>query len=97
MGSVNLVKLLQINKDLAHQNSCLNKINMIIDDYSMISNYINKLKVVDEETIIQCVNSLLALMNNVTNNISNNAKLMINNNNQTISDNKQIIIKEENE
>ena len=36
-------------------------------------------------------------MNNVTSNISNNAKLMINNNNQTIADNKQIIIKEENE
>lgn len=96
MGLENLVKLLQINKDLAYQNSCLNKINMINDDYIMISNYINKLKVVDEETIIQCVSSLLILMHNVTNNISNNAKLMINNNNQTIADNKQII-KEENE
>lgn len=96
MGLENLVKLLQINKDLAHQNSCLNKINMINDDYSMINNYIKQLKVVDEETIIQCVNSLSVLMNNVNNNISNNAKLMINNNNQTIADNKQII-REENE
>lgn len=96
MGLENLVKLLQINKDLAHQNSCLNKINMINDDYSMINNYIKRLKVVDEETIIQCINTLSVLMNNVNNNISNNAKLMINNNNQTIADNKQII-KEENE
>lgn len=97
MGSVNLVKLLQINNHLAYQNSCLNKINTINDDYIMISNYINKLKVVDEETIVQCVNSLSLLMNNVNNNISNNTKLMIDNNNQTIADNKQIIIEEENE
>ncbi len=80
MGLENLVKLLQINKDLAYQNSCLNKINTINDDYIMIINYLNKLKVVNEETIIQCVNSLSVLMNNVTSNISNNAKLMINNN-----------------
>ena len=96
MGLVNLVKLLQINNDLAYQNSCLNKINTIKDDYIMISNYINKLKVVNEEAIVQCVNSLLVLMNNANSYISNNAKLMINNNNQTIADNKQII-KEENE
>lgn len=75
MGSVNLVKLLQINNDLAYQNSCLSKINTINDDYIMISNYINKLNVVNEETIVQCINSLSVLMNNVTSIISNNAKL----------------------
>ena len=58
MGLENLVKLLQINKDLAHQNSCLYKINMINDDYSIINNNINQLKVVEDETIVQCVNSL---------------------------------------
>lgn len=70
MGLENLVKLLQINNDLAYQNSCLNKINTINGDYIMISNYINKLKVVNEEVIVQCVNSLSVLINNVNNTLA---------------------------
>lgn len=97
MTSLTLVNLMQNNNELEYKNGCLHKVSLINDDYNIVNNQLNQLITVDDNNIINCINSISSLMTNINSKITANVSTLISNNQQQITNNKLAIKREENE
>lgn len=97
MTSLTLVNLMQNNNELEYKNSCLHKVSLINDDHNIVNNQLNQLITVNDNNIINCINTISSLMTNVNSKITANVSTLISNNQQQIDNNKLAIKREENE
>lgn len=88
---------MQNNNELEYKNSCLHKLSLINEDYKIINNQLNQLITVNDNNIINCINTISSLMTNVNSKINANVSTLISNNQQQIAHNKLAIKREENE
>ena len=97
MTSLTLANLMQINNELEYRNSCLHKVSLINEDYTIVNNQLNQLIPVNDNNIINGINTLSSLMTNVNSKITTNVSTLISNNKQQIADNKLAIKRKDNE
>ena len=97
MTSLTSVNLMQINNELEYKNGCLHKLSLINEDYIIVNNQLNQLIPVNDNNIINCINTLSSLMTNVNSKITTNVSTLICNNHQQIDNNKLAIKREDNE
>ena len=97
MTSLTLANLMQINNELEYKNSCLHKVSLINEDYKIVNNQLNQLIIVNDNNIINCINTISSLMTNVNSKVNANVSTLISNNQQQIANNKLAIKREENE
>ncbi len=97
MTSLTLANLMQNNNELEYKNSCLHKLSLINEDYNIVNNQLNQLIAVNDNNIINCINTLSSLMTNVNSKIVANVSTSISNNQQQIANNKLAIKREDNE
>ena len=88
---------MQINNELEYKNSCLHKVSLINEDYKIVNNQLNQLIIVNDNNIINCINTISSLITNVNSKINANVSTLICNNQQQIANNKLAIKREENE
>lgn len=97
MTSLTLANLMQNNNELEYKNGCLSKLSLINEDYNIVNNQLNQLIAVNDNNIINCINTVSSLMTNVDSKITANVSTLISNNQQQIAHNKLAIKREENE
>ena len=97
MTSLTSVNLMQKNNELEYKNGCLHKLSLINEDYKIVNNQLNQLITVNDNNIINCINTLSSLMTNVNSKITANISTSISNNQQQIANNKLAIKREDNE
>lgn len=97
MTSLTLANLMQNNNELEYKNSCLHKLSLINEDHNIVNNQLNQLIAVNDNNIINCINTISSLMTNVNSKISANVSTLISNNQQQIANNKLAIKREDNE
>ena len=97
MTSLTLSNLMQNNNELEYKNSCLHKLSLINEDYNIVSNQLNQLIAVNDNNIINCINTISSLMTTVNSKITSNISTLISNNQQQIANNKLAIKREDNE
>ncbi len=97
MTSLTLANLMQNNNELEYKNCCLRKVSLINEDYNIVNNKLNQLITVNDNNIINCINTISSLMTNVNSKITANVSTSISNNQQQIANNKLAIKREENE
>ena len=97
MTSLTLANLMQNNNELEYKNSYLHKVSLINEDYNIVNNQLEKLITVNDNDIINCINTLSSLMTNVNSKINANVSTLISNNKQQIANNKLAIKREDNE
>ena len=97
MTSLTLANLMQINNELEYKNGCLHKVPLINEDYNIVNNQLNQLILVNDNNIINCINTISSLMTNVNSKITANVSTSISNNQQQITNNKLAIKREDNE
>ena len=85
MTSLTLANLMQINNELEYKNSCLHKLSLINEDYNIVNNQLNQLIAVNDNNIINCINTISSLMTTVNSKITANVSTLISNNQQQIS------------
>ena len=95
MTSLTLANLMQNNNELEYKNSCLHKVSLINDDHNIVNNQLNQLIPVNDNNIINCINTLSSLMSNVNSKITANVSTLISNNQQQIAQNKLAIKRED--
>ena len=95
MTSLTLANLMQKNNELEYKNSCLHKVSLINDDHNIVNNQLNQLIPVNDNNIINCINTLSSLMSNVNSKITANVSTLISNNQQQIAQNKLAIKRED--
>lgn len=97
MTSLTLANLMQNNNELEYKNSCLHKLSFINEDYNIVNNKLNQLITVNDNNIINCINTISSLMTNINSKITANVSTLISNNQQQIANNKLAIKREDNE
>lgn len=97
MTSLTLANLMQNNNELEYKNSFLHKVSLINEDYKIVNNQLNQLITVNDNNIINCINTISSSMTNVNSKINANVSTLISNNQQQIANNKLAIKREDNE
>ena len=97
MTSLTLANLIQNNSELEYKNGCLHKVSLVNEGYNIVNNQLNQLITVNDNNVINCINTISSLMTNVNSKITANVSTLISNNQQQIANNKLAIKREDNE
>lgn len=97
MTSLTFANLMQNNNELEYKNGCLHKVSLINEDYNIVNNQLNQLITVNDNNIINCINTISSSMTNVNSKITANVSTLISNNQQQTVNNKLALKREDNE